>query len=71
MKVISEQIVQVPIKELNKVLDAYHTIGRFLEHHIDLKMLYKEEFMKGMDTALNEVKRKKIKKVDTFRNFIE
>ncbi len=62
--------VKIPIKDLNKILKAYHTIGDFLEQYIDPKLLYKEEFVEGMDVALTEVARKKSKRVKNFDNFV-
>ncbi|MCK4351909.1 hypothetical protein KAW65_00695 [candidate division WOR-3 bacterium] len=62
--------VKVPVKDLNKILKAYRTIGDFLEHYISPKSLYKEEFIKGIDIALTEVSRKKTKKVKDFSDFV-
>ena len=64
-----EQVIRVPAKELNGVLQAYHTIGRFLEHYVDLEMLYNNEFINGLDVAIEEVEIGKSEEVRTFHDF--
>ena len=66
----SKGTVEISVEELNKILQAYHTIGSFLEHYVKPELLYKEEFTKGMDEALSEVARQKTQKVETFKDFI-
>ena len=52
--------IEISVNELNKLLKAYRTLDDFLRQYIDLHYLYKEEFIKGMEDALQEVRFKKI-----------
>ncbi len=70
MALKTKTTVRVPVEDLNRILEAYHAIGRFLEHYIEPGILYKDEFVKGMETALNEVSRKETKLVKTFNHFV-
>ena len=62
--------VQVPIKEISKILEAYHTLDDFLKHYIEPRALYKADFVKGMNIAINEVSHKKTNKVKNFNDFV-
>ena len=64
----NKRVIEIPTKELDEVLKAYNTIGNFLEHYIDPELLYKQEFTKGMESAFNEVRGKKTKKVTNLKD---
>lgn len=61
--------VKVSKEEINKLLDAYNIISNFIEQHIKLEVLYKKEFIKGMQETLDEVSKNKTQKVRTFKDF--
>ncbi len=61
--------VIVSKEEINKLLDAYNIISNFIEQHINLEVLYKKEFINGMQETLDEVGKNKTKKVRTFKDF--
>lgn len=65
----NKSVVKVSTKEINKLLDAYNIISSFLEAHIKLEVLYKKEFIKGMQEALDEVNKNRTKKVESFKDF--
>ena len=56
-------VVEISTEGLKKILEAYNTIGNFLEHYVAPEVLYKEEFARGMEVAFKEVHNKKTKKV--------
>ncbi|HCJ66871.1 MAG TPA: hypothetical protein DHV62_05970 [Elusimicrobia bacterium] len=70
MSTLIKNQVQVPAKELSKILKAYNTIGEFLETFLDRRVLYKEEFLQGLDQAVKEVGQHKTKKVKNFADFV-
>jgi len=47
--------VQLSQQELNEILKAYHTIKIFLEKIISPNELYRDEFLKDLETAHAEV----------------
>ena len=55
--------IEVSVEELNKIIRAYRILGNFLDSFIDRRMLYKDEFTEGLDSALKEVAKKKTKSV--------
>ena len=61
--------VKVSKEEINKLLDAYNIISNFIEQHIKLEVLYKKEFIKGMQETLDEVSKNKAKKIQAFKDF--
>ncbi|MDH5186804.1 MAG: hypothetical protein OEZ20_01230 [candidate division WOR-3 bacterium] len=65
----NKRVVEVPTKDFKRILKAYNTIGSFLEHYLGPELLYKKEFIKGMRHALNEVVRKKTKRVNDWESF--
>jgi hypothetical protein len=62
-------VIEIPTEDLNEVLDAYRRIGKFLEHYVEPEMLYKNEFIKGMNHSLKEVSGKKTKKATNLKEF--
>jgi len=65
----NKSVIEVSTKDINKLLDAYNIISSFLEQHVKLEVLYKKEFIKGMQKALDEVSKNGTKKVETFKDF--
>lgn len=70
MAISTKNRVQIPAKELSKILKAYNTIGEFLETFLDRRVLYREEFFQGLDQAVKEVSERKTKKVKNFADFV-
>lgn len=70
MSTLTKKQVHLPDNEIVKILNAYNTIGEFLEIFLDRKMLYEKKFLNELDKALNEVSNGKTKKVTSFTDFI-
>jgi len=62
--------VRLSLQELNEILKAYHTIGIFLEKIISPNELYRDEFLKDLETARTEVETGAFEEVRTFDDFI-
>ena len=62
--------IQISQKELAEIIRAYNRIGDFLETIVSKEALYKKHFTDGLDGALEEVRQKKTKQVNTFDEFI-
>jgi|GEM_PF-986403 hypothetical protein len=62
--------VELSQQELNEILKAYHTIRIFWEKIISPNELYRDEFLKGLETANTEVKTGAFEEVRTFEDFI-
>ena len=58
--------VFLPAREINKIIYAYNVIGDFLDTFIDRKILYKEEFIQGIDKSLKEVLNRQTKSIKNF-----
>ena len=63
--------VKVSKAEINKLLDAYNIISDFIEQHVNLEVIYKKEFIKGIQVTLDEVSKNKTKRVRTFKDFCD
>lgn len=59
--------VVISTKEMVKIVEAYNTIGDFIEQNVGPELLYKKEFIEGMDKAMKEVKKKRTRKVSNFK----
>ncbi len=57
--------IQISQKELAEIIQAYNRIGDFLETMVNKEDLYKKRFIDGLDGALEEVRQKKTKQVNT------
>lgn len=62
--------VRISRETLAEVIRAYHTIGDFLETVVDRRDLYQKRFTDGLDRALEEVRQKRTRRVNTFEEFI-
>lgn len=62
--------VRISREELAEIIQAYNKIGRFLETVISREDLYRKTFTDGLDRALDDVNKKKTRRVETFDEFV-
>jgi len=62
--------VKVSVKEIWRMIELYNTLGEFIEKFVDKKLIYKKEFINGLNEALKEIKKGKTKQVKNFTDFI-
>jgi hypothetical protein len=55
--------------QLIKLLEAYQTIGEMLEKLVGRERLYRPQFRKGLESALQDVARGRTTEVKTFEDF--
>ncbi len=57
--------------KLREIVKAYQLLSDFFDTSIPKEMLYKEEFRRGLNNALKEVKAGKSQKIRSFDEFIK
>lgn len=57
--------------KLREILKAYQLLSDFFDMALPKELLYKEEFRRGLDSALKEVKDGKSQKIHSFDEFIK
>ncbi|MBI4811285.1 MAG: hypothetical protein HY800_07600 [Ignavibacteriales bacterium] len=57
-------------EQLNKVIEAYHTIQVFLSKALSPNELYNSEFLNGLRASKENIRRGDVKEVDSFSDFI-
>ncbi len=63
-------VKEIPKKEINKILDVYNTLGKFLDKFLDRKVIYQRKFLNDLDKSLREIEQKKTKEVKSYADFI-
>ncbi|MBI2890452.1 MAG: hypothetical protein HYY13_06660 [Nitrospirae bacterium] len=59
-----------PRRELIEMLQAYKALERILARDVDPRELYRSDFVRGLNTALREVRKGSTRKVRSFEEFV-
>ena len=70
IKMSTSRKIELTQQNINGLLNAYDNLTTILESIIDRKVLYKNEFIQKMDSALEEVEKKNTTPVNSFSDFI-
>ena len=63
-------IARISTKEMWKILELYNALGKFIEKFVDREVIYKKKFVNGLEEALRDIKKERIKQVKSFSDFI-
>ena len=63
-------IARISTKEMWKILELYNALGEFIEKFVDREIIYKKKFVNGLEEALRDIKKERIKQVKSFSDFI-
>jgi len=63
-------IARISTKEMWKILELYNALGEFIEKFVDREVIYKKKFVNGLEEALRDIKKERIKQVKSFSDFI-
>lgn len=56
--------------KLREILPTYKVLGDFLESVLPKEQIYKADFLRGLENALQEVKTCRTRKVTSFDEFV-
>ncbi|CAN2040718.1 conserved hypothetical protein [Candidatus Magnetomoraceae bacterium gMMP-15] len=63
--------IKISKEELKNVIQAYQILQVFLQKFISKNELYHLEFIQGLEESLSDVEAWNVKKVDSFKDFIQ
>jgi len=55
--------------QIIELIEAYQTMGKMLEQLVGRELLYRPQFLKGLDSALRDVAAGRTQEVNTFEDF--